>query len=479
MDHSSQCIKINDPSVGMLKILFITSINTQFTHLLGLAKSLQHEGGVKCIFFFDPFGHDATEVKKKCLAEGFHYYDCVMVDSATNSSKIAENCRRQQGLTSGFIRRIIRGAAIRFFSLILNILRAWSSSRVADQVMINVVPQCIITAEDTGYISPFFVKAAKKRGIPSIVCPFSMANHEELAGTRSKHGKFKVRWFSIVKKVFLAAFPKWARETPDGRILCNDWSVALSLEIFKVAPQNPWQITGGNSDFVFVESDFVRNYYIRSGTNRNKIRLTGSPLSFVPLSGHEHNNTKEELAKDLNIDRKKKWVLLALPPDYINSRIFQSHYDMTMFLIEAMQHEEVVLLVSLHPRTSNHDVKMINWSDRIVRVSHPIEKIIPDCDIFVASCSATIRYALAARKPVINFDIFGLGYTEYDSIPMVIKVDSPEHFKNTYNELIEDKIYLQSLISRYTEYTDDYFSGGLFRFQDLLENIIQAGSGLL
>ena len=146
---------------------------------------------------------------------------------------------------------------------------------------------------------------------------------------------------------------------------------------------------------------------------------------------------------------------------------------MVMFLIDSMRHKEVVLLVSLHPRTRNQDVRMIDWSDRIVNVDLPIEKIVSHCDIFVASCSATIRYALAMRKPVINFDIYGLGYTEYDDFSMVLRVDSPEQFQKSYNKLIENKSYVQSLMSYYSGYEEDYFTGGELRLSEELKCIIQ------
>ena len=86
----------------MHKVLFISSSNTHFAYLSGLAISLKSRGDFKCIFFIDPFVPGAADVKKKCLAEGFYYYEGAMIASATRARKIVINRGQERGVTSRF-----------------------------------------------------------------------------------------------------------------------------------------------------------------------------------------------------------------------------------------------------------------------------------------------------------------------------------------------------------------------------------------
>ena len=50
-------------------------------------------------------------------------------------------------------------------------------------------------------------------------------------------------------------------------------------------------------------------------------------------------------------------------------------------------------------------------------------------DLFVTYFSSTIRWAVAAGKPVVNFDLYKLGLTVFDTAPGVRKVDSFAEFQ--------------------------------------------------
>ncbi len=50
-------------------------------------------------------------------------------------------------------------------------------------------------------------------------------------------------------------------------------------------------------------------------------------------------------------------------------------------------------------------------------VTDDIARLIPLCDVFVASVSATISMALACGKPVVNYDVYRFRYDDFEGVP--------------------------------------------------------------
>ena len=71
--------------------------------------------------------------------------------------------------------------------------------------------------------------------------------------------------------------------------------------------------------------------------------------------------------------------------------------------------------------------------------------LIPLCDFYVAFASATIRWAITASKPVLNYDIFRYDYEDYKFEPAVISVNSLQSFERQLGKLCSEKDYFASL----------------------------------
>ena len=71
--------------------------------------------------------------------------------------------------------------------------------------------------------------------------------------------------------------------------------------------------------------------------------------------------------------------------------------------------------------------------------------LIPLCDFYVAFASATIRWAITAGKPVLNYDIFRYDYEDYALEPAVISVNSLKGFKLHLGNLCSNREYVTSL----------------------------------
>jgi hypothetical protein len=64
--------------------------------------------------------------------------------------------------------------------------------------------------------------------------------------------------------------------------------------------------------------------------------------------------------------------------------------------------------------------------------------LIPLCDYYVASISATIQWAIACGKPVINYDICRYRYTDYLGLKGVLTVEEQDQFLDLLRRMATD-----------------------------------------
>jgi CDP-glycerol glycerophosphotransferase (TagB/SpsB family) len=212
----------------------------------------------------------------------------------------------------------------------------------------------------------------------------------------------------------------------------------LSKKLLGLFPSDPWIYNGGDADYILIESDFARDYYTNAGIDSAKFVEIGSPI-FDTLSKHRNNLTdkKNSLVNTTFREPSLPLILCSLPPDLVNTTVFNSYKEMLSFWAEILHRGNTCnVLVSLHPRTSYDQVSFIESERIVIAQKDSIETLLPHCDIFVACISATIRWALACQKPVLNFDMFGLNYSDYTELSEVKTVFDAENFKNAYNEMV-------------------------------------------
>ncbi|HBD9459317.1 TPA: hypothetical protein KLD74_003102, partial [Legionella pneumophila] len=70
---------------------------------------------------------------------------------------------------------------------------------------------------------------------------------------------------------------------------------------------------------------------------------------------------------------------------------------------------------------------------------------IPKHDIYISCYSSTIRWAIAARKPVINYDFYNFNIKDYSEAPGVLRAENNEKFNLLLNKLITDDQYYQQI----------------------------------
>jgi hypothetical protein len=135
--------------------------------------------------------------------------------------------------------------------------------------------------------------------------------------------------------------------------------------------------------------------------------------------------------------------LSALPPDQLYGAgrpecEFLDYRDLVKFWISSLQNAAAGnVVLSLHPSTKKEDVEFI--AELGVKISdRPIAELIPLCDYYVACISATIQWAIACGKPVVNYDVYRYRYTDYQGLRGVLTIEEQDQFLDVLHRMATD-----------------------------------------
>ena len=75
-------------------------------------------------------------------------------------------------------------------------------------------------------------------------------------------------------------------------------------------------------------------------------------------------------------------------------------------------------------------------------------ELVPLCDLYVASVSSTIRWAIACGKPVINYDVYRYRYTDFLNLDGVLVIEEQSEFREIVRRLDNEPDELAQLRER-------------------------------
>ena len=273
-------------------------------------------------------------------------------------------------------------------------------------------PFIVILPAENRYLQNLHSHVCGKLHVPVVVVPLWVAGKEELIeasiGTHSSWKK------TIVEHLVGLLLPKYSerRDYDSKIILATSWDEIICQLLFRCAPKLPWTLHDGNSTVIAVESQKMSELASASGIDPNKVVVVGSIFHDRMFAKIHQPSDRPQLADMQGLIH----ILVAIPPDmfyvrgakgleYANYEQLIDHW--TDFL-ESLT--DVKITYCLHPSSSYGPT----FASRGLQVAiNPIEDLIPVHDLYVASISATIQWALAAGLEVIDFDVYRYCYPSY------------------------------------------------------------------
>jgi hypothetical protein len=276
-----------------------------------------------------------------------------------------------------------------------------------------------------------------------------MSNGREQAEVFYNDRDYHVRGW--LRNLIAARFPKWVITHRDVRLFRCPPGRVLAMELAGLAPPQPWIFNSGSADAIAMESQAMIDYYAEAGMSDARMILTGS-LSDDAMAARIGSapELRARLCAELGFDPSRPLVLCALVPDFLYldggrpECEFKTYDELVSFWIESLaQLTDCNCVVALHPSEDPAAMRHIERSN--VRIgSWKTAEMVPACDVYVASISSTIRWAIACGKPVVNYDVYRYRYTDFQNVPGVLATEDRDEFRSLLQRLTSDADFRQA-----------------------------------
>jgi hypothetical protein len=316
-----------------------------------------------------------------------------------------------------------------------------------------IKPDIIILTEDNvERLSTTIINEARRQGIPSIIIPFTIPNPLEPAKSYRDQRLHQVR--RPLSRLMAALYPKWKFRLDGKDLLRLPALTVLILEMLGQSSPAPWILNRGGAARIALDSEAQRDVYLKWGFPPSQLSVVGDINSEILNQGLIN---RPRLLGDLlgknGFQPGRPLILCGFPPDQFGSKNedfeFQNYDELVEAWIESFRAlgDRANVLIRPHPRADRRLFEAQNGSN--VRITwQPTAELIPLCDLYVASISATIRWAISCGVPVINYDTYRYRYGDYDKAPGVLQTESLSDFRTLLARFVSDPSFATDLAER-------------------------------
>jgi hypothetical protein len=439
-------------------VLIVAHTATFITELAPFGRLLRQRAGVETIFYC-PFVHwTADRFAADCADEGV---TCLL--HPVRESLARAGLHAAQDRPAATARRKARSLVSRVIGKLASLLPGIGHSFVAERLafaglalevrhLLDAVnPKLLVLGGDmAGYDTSLYIKLAHERGIRTLIVPSTMSNGLEQAEIYLGDPSYHVTGWA--GRLVSTLFPKWVITHKGVRLFRCPPGRVVAMELAGLAPPQPWIFNSGAADAIAMESQAMIDYYAEAGMKDRRMVLTGS-MSDDAMAERlvAAPSLRERLCRELKLDPSYSLFLTALPPDFLYVTggrpqcDFQQYDKMVEFWIDSLaQLDGCNCIVALHPSIDAESMRHIERAN--VRIgSWKTAEMVPACDVYVASISSTIRWAIACGKPVVNYDIYRYRYTDFLDVAGVLATEEQAEFRAILRRLAEDTAYRRSV----------------------------------
>jgi hypothetical protein len=315
----------------------------------------------------------------------------------------------------------------------------------------------VVTEDSVAGRSRALIATAARMGVPVLLLPFTIPNPREAARILGRGRAYQV---GLLARGLAALRPAWLRQMAEGRLIRVPVGQAIMNELVGIAPAQPWIDNTGPAT-IAVESRAMVRHYRDMGLAEKQLILTGSLADHVlEQSLRERTLRQAELRARFRLS-DKPLLLCALPPDQLTSGGAISEFNNYEKLLAAWTAalrsvaESFAIVVRPHPRIDEPMLEQLQqagvavcWDDTAT--------LVPLCDLYVAAISATIRWAIACGKPVLNYDVYRYRFDDYVGVSGILNVFDIDAFNQALADLAGNPERLASMTLAQSSVAEDW-----------------------
>ena len=347
---------------------------------------------------------------------------------------------------------LLRGSGAGQLSFHLS--RLLISARGVGSFLDKIQPDVIILPEDNvETISTIFVAKGCSREIPSIVIPFTIPNPLEPARYYFDNPLFEAK--GLFASLLIRTYPKWLLHYEGKKLFRQPALKALCQELLGISSPAPWILNRGGAVSITLDSEAQRDHYLTLGFPRKQLKIIGD-INGQNVSQITNKKCQylAELYERLGLQPGRPLILCGFPPDQYGgtdtSRFeFSDYEDLINGWMKGFRAlgQRANIVIRPHPRIPVEQFE--GFEDANIKFTfQPTTELIPLCDLYVASISATIRWAIARGIPVVNYDTFRYRYADYDSAPGVITVENNGKFCEVIERFVNEPEFASRIAER-------------------------------
>jgi|CXWL01.1.fsa_nt_gi hypothetical protein len=398
-----------------------------------------------------------------------------------------------RGVIAGFDRHL--KTPVRRYLLSLRVVREFRAlqslrfyRRGIRNFLRRVKPDVIIVFEDNiETLTRIFIAVGEEMGSPSTVVPYTIPNPLEpvmnlVTNLEHRSGPW------IEKAISRFSQSQWVFEFEGKRVLRLPPFRILLMEMLGLSVPNPWVLNSGSARAIALDSEMSRRAYIDLGFPSQQLEVVGEPVGEQLFAGlSDRDALRKRLAEENAFDPVDRPLLVcAFPPDQYRGTETGA-YELPDFpalvdtwmrpLLEVSRHANV--LVRPHPRLNTRLLEAYE-TDRLKITWRPTAELVPAADLYVASISATIRWAIACGVPVLNYDCYRYRYGDYKAASGVLTLFSGDEFRAAALRFFSDPTFAEELRKQQDAVRGDWGmidAGFPERFGRLVSRIIRKERG--
>lgn len=425
-------------------VLYLVETPGQFAELERLTQLLAGARDVEQIYLVYDCGEARLDIAARLRDSG--------AELANAAASAATSTLRGAAYAGGGIGKLVRYLR----NLIHQPVFAARFRRLLKRRRVDLV---VVAEDNPASRSRALVAAAERLHLPVLLLPFSIVNPSEAAGSLRQLPDHRLRGWA--RRAFAAFRPNWVRQDGDSKLLRLPLGKAVMLELAGLAPEDPW-IDNRGPAVIAVESTAMQRRYRALGISEHQLVSTGSLVDDVlKNASSRRTELRAALLQKLSL-ADKPLLLCALPPDQFRLGVSAecAYRDYAHLLADWLASLKAVandfaIVVRPHPRATACDLAQLADSGLHV-VGDDTASLIPLCDCYLASSSATIRWAIACGRPVLNYDVYRYHYDDYEGLPGVIAVDNARDFDATLVGLASGALRLSDLADAQTRVAGDW-----------------------
>ena len=272
----------------------------------------------------------------------------------------------------------------------------------------------------------------------------------------------------LLSKFIMKVMPNQVFNYENNKYLFYRPSITLAYKLFGSLSKNPWYIGNGLSDFVCVDNI---NSYIRYKNNKvpeEKLKIIGD-ISFDKV--YEKYKTKKtiknKIIKKYDLDPKKRIIIVSLPQLAEHNLLsWKDHWKETRFLMKSLDKKAQNILVSLHPKMKRDKYEFLENEFNCKILTERMFDVLPIADLFIATFSSTIFWAVLCGINSIVVDFINLDINMFNFLKTVKIITRKEklesalekyqnkdlNFKKDWKSLSRNNVFDGKVIERYRKF---------------------------